>query len=87
MRTASTKRTCGIRLRQAHARLRRRNTAMFCDRLDYKAAGVDINAGNELVNRIKKLNPDIGGFNGMFPFGELRSCPDETTENDCLSYF
>jgi hypothetical protein len=37
--------------------------------LDYKSAGVDIDAGNELVNRIKKLNPDIGGFSGLYPFG------------------
>lgn len=38
--------------------------------LDYKAAGVDIDAGNELVNRIKKLNPDIGGFGGLVPYGD-----------------
>lgn len=38
--------------------------------LDYKAAGVDIDAGNELVNRIKKLNPNIGGFGGLVPFGD-----------------
>lgn len=38
--------------------------------LSYKAAGVDIDAGNELVNRIKKLNPSIGGFSGLYPFGD-----------------
>lgn len=38
--------------------------------LSYKDAGVDIDAGNELVRRIKKLNPSIGGFSGMVPFGE-----------------
>ncbi|KAK9845001.1 hypothetical protein WJX74_009533 [Apatococcus lobatus] len=38
--------------------------------LDYKAAGVDIDAGNELVRRIKKMNPSIGGFSGMVPFGD-----------------
>ena len=38
--------------------------------LSYKDAGVDINAGNELVRRIQKLNPSIGGFSGMVPFGE-----------------
>lgn len=38
--------------------------------LSYKSAGVDIDAGNELVKRIKKLNPSIGGFSGMVPFGE-----------------
>ena len=37
--------------------------------LSYKSAGVDINAGNELVKRIQKLNPSIGGFSGMVPFG------------------
>ena len=38
--------------------------------LSYKDAGVDIDAGNELVRRIRKLNPSIGGFSGMVPFGE-----------------
>ena len=38
--------------------------------LTYKQAGVDINAGAELVRRIKKLNPAVGGFSGLFPFGE-----------------
>ena len=31
---------------------------------------MDIDAGNELVRRIQKLNPSIGGFSGMVPFGE-----------------
>lgn len=35
----------------------------------YKEAGVDIDAGNELVRRLKTLCPDIGGFNGLYPFG------------------
>jgi len=30
--------------------------------ITYKKAGVDIDAGNELVNRIKKMAPRIGGF-------------------------
>lgn len=38
--------------------------------LSYKDAGVDIDAGNELVKRIQKLNPSIGGFSGMVPFGD-----------------
>lgn len=33
----------------------------------YKKAGVDINAGNELVKRIKRFAPEIGGFSGLFP--------------------
>jgi len=36
----------------------------------YKAAGVDIEAGNELVRRLKKHCPSIGGFGGLFPFGD-----------------
>lgn len=40
--------------------------------MSYKDAGVDIDAGNELVRRIQKLNPSIGGFSGMVPFGENR---------------
>ena len=39
--------------------------------LTYATAGVDIDAGNELVRRIQKLNPQIGGFSGLVPFGEL----------------
>ena len=40
-------------------------------RLTYKDAGVDINAGAELVRRIAKMAPGIGGFGGLFPFGIL----------------
>lgn len=56
-------------LRGAQCCRSKRCIAVRCDKLDYKASGVDIQAGNDLVQRIKKLNPDIGGFNGMFPFG------------------
>jgi len=38
--------------------------------LSYKASGVDIDAGEELVKRIQKLNPSIGGFSGLVPFGD-----------------
>ena len=38
--------------------------------LSYKDAGVDIDAGAELVRRIQKLNPSIGGFSGLVPFGK-----------------
>ena len=36
----------------------------------YKAAGVDVDAGTELVRRLQKLCPDIGGFSGLYPLGE-----------------
>lgn len=35
--------------------------------ITYKKAGVNIDAGNELVKRIKKNLPKIGGFGGLFP--------------------
>lgn len=36
--------------------------------LTYKDAGVDIDAGAELVRRIAKMAPGIGGFGGLFPY-------------------
>src|SRR5882672_6354399 len=36
--------------------------------ITYKKAGVDVDAGDALVNRIKKMSPGIGGFAGLFPF-------------------
>jgi phosphoribosylformylglycinamidine cyclo-ligase len=42
--------------------------------LTYKDAGVDIDAGAELVRRIAKMAPGIGGFGGLFPYSnELAS--------------
>ena len=38
--------------------------------LSYKEAGVDIDAGAELVKRIAKMAPGIGGFGGLFPLGK-----------------
>jgi phosphoribosylformylglycinamidine cyclo-ligase len=35
--------------------------------ITYKKAGVNIEAGNDLVKRIKKNFPNIGGFGGLFP--------------------
>ncbi|XP_059439732.1 phosphoribosylformylglycinamidine cyclo-ligase, chloroplastic [Corylus avellana] len=40
------------------------------DSLTYKDAGVDIDAGSELVRRIAKMAPGIGGFGGLFPLGD-----------------
>lgn len=37
--------------------------------LTYKDAGVDIDAGSELVRRIARMAPGIGGFGGLFPLG------------------
>ena len=34
--------------------------------MDYKTSGVDIEAGNAFVERLKEKAPTIGGFNGMF---------------------
>ena len=39
--------------------------------LTYKEAGVDIDAGSELVKRIAKMAPGIGGFGGLFPLGNF----------------
>jgi phosphoribosylformylglycinamidine cyclo-ligase len=36
--------------------------------LTYKDAGVDIDAGAELVRRIARMAPGIGGFGGLFPY-------------------
>lgn len=38
--------------------------------LTYKDAGVDIDAGNDLINRLRASFPDIGGFGGLYPIGE-----------------
>src|SRR5258706_10603760 len=36
--------------------------------ITYKKAGVDVDAGDALVQRIKKMSPVIGGVAGLFPF-------------------
>ena len=50
--------------------------------LTYRDAGVDIDAGNELVRRIKPhvrstrrpgADGEIGGFGGIFDFGDAGS--------------
>ena len=35
--------------------------------ITYQKAGVNIDAGNELVKRLKKKLPKVGGFGGAFP--------------------
>ena len=35
--------------------------------LTYKKSGVDVDKANSLVDWIKKLNPTIGGFSGLYP--------------------
>jgi phosphoribosylformylglycinamidine cyclo-ligase len=37
-------------------------------RLTYKDGGVDIDADAELVRRIARMAPGIGGFGGLFPY-------------------
>ncbi len=38
--------------------------------ITYKQAGVDIDAGNEVVKRIRKYAQGIGFFGGLYPFGK-----------------
>ncbi|KAL4626991.1 hypothetical protein ACB092_05G135500 [Castanea dentata] len=64
-------------LRQSTRNHRRRvlsvltkNSANESESLTYKEAGVDIDAGSELVRRIAKMAPGIGGFGGLFPLGD-----------------
>ncbi|MFN8612194.1 MAG: phosphoribosylformylglycinamidine cyclo-ligase [Vulcanimicrobiota bacterium] len=40
--------------------------------LSYKDSGVDIQAGNELVQRIQSFTQGIGGFAGTYPLGDGR---------------
>ena len=61
---------CRVCLRkQFRQQLARQSCSAKAQALDYKQAGVDIDAGAELVRRIQKLNPSIGGFSGLVPFG------------------
>ncbi|RCV06345.1 hypothetical protein SETIT_1G155700v2 [Setaria italica] len=46
-------------------------------RMTYKGAGVDIDAGAELVRRIRKMTPGIGGFGGHYILGD--NCYVEVT--------
>jgi phosphoribosylformylglycinamidine cyclo-ligase len=57
-------------VRRAARGARRSQCRAVEEGLSYKAAGVDIDAGEELVRRIQKLNPNIGGFSGLVPFGD-----------------
>ena len=69
-----------VRLPQASAAARMRRVAVSCSGsssadedggMTYKGAGVDIDAGTELVRRIRKMAPGIGGFGGLYPHGAL----------------
>ena len=40
--------------------------------ITYKSSGVDIEAGDELVRRLKEKSPHIGGFGGCFPLSAGR---------------
>ena len=63
---------CRVCLRkQSRQQLARQTCSAKAQGLDYKQAGVDIDAGAELVRRIQKLNPSIGGFSGLVPFGRV----------------
>ena len=39
--------------------------------MDYKSSGVDIEAGNAFVEKIKNKVPGIGGFNGAFRIPDI----------------
>ena len=39
--------------------------------ITYKKSGVNIDVGNEVVKRIKKMVSDIGGFGGMYKYKDL----------------
>ena len=45
--------------------------------MDYKSSGVDIEAGNTFVQKIKKKVPSIGGFNGAFKLSQDEDDYDE----------
>lgn len=38
--------------------------------VDYASSGVDISAGNALVEKLKNSLPHIGGFAGLYPLGD-----------------
>lgn len=40
--------------------------------ITYKKAGVDIDRANKLVKWIKRINPEIGGFSGLYPIDKNR---------------
>jgi phosphoribosylformylglycinamidine cyclo-ligase len=48
--------------------------------INYKKAGVNIDAGNELVKRIKKFAPKIGGFAGLFPLENTKYYLSSSTD-------
>lgn len=66
-----SRRSCGVSRQWRHDSTQSCRAAVAQQGgLSYKDAGVDIDAGNELVRRIKQLNPAIGGFSGAYEYGE-----------------
>ncbi|KAL5209166.1 hypothetical protein ABZP36_004789 [Zizania latifolia] len=59
-----------LRLPSTAAGTRRAGVACSGGAMTYKGAGVDIDAGTELVRRIARMAPGIGGFGGLFPWGD-----------------
>jgi len=59
-----------VSMGRSRSRVQAPLAAVADEQLTYKKAGVDIDAGDELVRRIQKLNPSIGGFSGFVPFGD-----------------
>lgn len=58
-------------------------SSQFSVQLSYKDSGVDINAGDDLVQRIKPLARGttragviggLGGFGGLFRINEVNTC-------------
>ncbi|KAL1225314.1 Phosphoribosylformylglycinamidine cyclo-ligase [Cardamine amara subsp. amara] len=74
---ASSRKPLSIVCPQTKTRTRRESCVLSMSKKDdgtegftYKDSGVDIDAGTELIRRIQKLAPMIGGFSGGIPLGD-----------------